>query len=1599
MLFLADEKVKYVRNNKLSNTRSDVPDEDTDLLVVPDEDSPFTSIAEAAKRRTDLDKASSNVLSESSSNIDGQFKAYSDGTTSNEQWTGTAKGGPANEKVDGEKAIEGTHMEAVSVPRELAGERMPEEEKQDEKTIIEKTTEEQPTNGLARNGFDSTVGENYATDVSEHLSELLKNESTKLDVTGEQKNVEVPSMEASNINQPKEQLLMKPSGQSAMTSPNISKQTEEQPSENSAASPQVLETNVNPFDTLFGQDDSLQSSDQASGPVMDQPKASNSEQEQSSPMQPPVSLDQLSTSKDAQSMHNPSVSGTAAGEATIGNAAQANGPFDFGSEPSVQILDEQQVRVNNNPESGQEAPVSATPKLHPTPQSPTPQSQTPQFPTPQTPSAPQPPSPTQLSSSTSPPPPPPPPLPIATQKPPVDIDDLFGKHIVEKTDETQDDGMSGNKNSTIMLVQTGNDTQHNFLTFSKTNAALSSLNYITPENFFVGNELQNNQGLGAPDAPQATYMDERNAGIQISEQPASVRHFTSIKPIQNSDEYSLKQTKQQAILRENSDASNANETGIDASALNLQNRIIGNTSEPPIERESSAFVSTVSSSEAASNRVDNQQSSLKNESSSTEESDSATLQPPKSSLYKMEYTKVAYSASALLSSLKPDTVNSSDTNVLDRETNQINNYQSLAGSTATEGLQEHNETDSSISPSSSSNDTLTSTAEDSTYSEKSMQLQAGNEYKLWKSETKGENIPSSLNSLNATESNNNTIYSIQNRKNDEASLYTGNFERGPSSNPLQVFNASFGSTSENSIPAMSNYSSISLHGNNGTLDVYNYSSTTLQDMYNSSYIDYTRPNYTSSGNSTQHDLLGSNCSSLSCNKSSSIAEAPLSNYVQPHFYNFSTISKEQMQVIQNAAVSKASSFSSNVSVDVPSYIYQTKAVATNNKNIEVMSNNDTSYAVVSKPVLYNNTHALSNIGSANDSSYSYNSGLLSPSQNNARPKFYDYNNITLNQMKEIQDAAVSTEASPDRNVSAMNETSFFTSFPYVVNTTKIPLNSSKVPNANLWQYLSQDRGINASLAYSALASKGRPQASNFTTTPAQQMNSLPVAAASVQSGKDNETYGTKGTSDVVQNYHLVANMTSEVSATLSQPYEVVPNISALHSQPFRDVQSLYNESSIYQEYRISNSSSLNDNLSAILLPHKHAFTNNQSNQSWNSYMHNMSRMATGNNGSVSNYGQLYEIAYNYSQPFNSSKSSYLEQNVAVQAAVANDTYLATPASSLSIYNYTQPLNHSVPSNGQSGMGNNYWNSNSTYSKIFATKSNYSQQSNATTQEIYPPIAYESEVLKVPNNSSSILINSTNLLYAAQTAWKSENADSTNTSSKISSKAGNHYSSSLAGLFPTPSAAAESVGTVMPIVNYTIEKVAETNGEQQAKNYTPGTNKNAYAQPLNGAQAKVIGSLVVGHFRQQDIKIAVEQLIVQKPVGTVTTTAPLSQSPILSAIDQLGNGTSDRVEFGQKYTSSGGSQLSSPYRQSNLASPSIPTLSASISYSKVKNGAKKNESDDTFSQDKLPFRNEEPIITSQLVNPADSSKTKAALKKPSLTAIISGGKKRPNSDCK
>ena len=1513
MLFLVDEKVKYVRNNELLNTRSDVPDEDTDLLVVPDEDSPLTSIAETVKRRTDLDKGNSNVLSESSSSIEGQLKVYNDGSTSNDQWTGITKGEPATEKVADEKAVEGALMGVVSVPRKPADEKMPEEEKQEENTSIEKATEEQPTNGFARNRFDSTVGQNYATDVSKHLSELLKNGSTNLAVAGGQMDVKGPTMESSSANQPKEQLPTKPPGQPAMPSPNLSKQTETQPLDNSAPSPQVLESNINPFDTLFGQENSLESSEQASSPVIDQPKVSNSEQEQNSPMNSPVSPNQLSASKDAESMNTPTVSGSAAGEVAIGNAALTNGQSDFSSEPSSQISDQQQVKVSNNPENEQETLVTPAPKLpttqSPTPQSPTSQSLTSQSPTSQSPTS------QSLTPQT-----PQPPLSPSTQKPPVDIDDLFGKHIVEKTDEKkQDEEGSGNKNSTIMLGQTGNETVYNSLTSSKNNTAPSSLKYITPEKSFVGNELQNKQGLGAPYAPQATYIDEslnlyegRNAGIQLSEQPASVRHLTSTKPIQNGDEYSLKQTKQQAISKGIPDASYANDTALDSNALHLQNRVVDDTNERSVEREGLALDSALNSSEVASNRVDNQQASQYNESSSSEETDPATLQSSKSSFYKTEYTKVAYSAGALLSSLKPDTLNSSDMNVLGNETNQIdNNNQSLAGSISTEGLQEQNGTNSSILRSVSSNDTLSLTAQNKTYPENSMQLQASNEYNLWKNETKEENIPSSLKSINATEFNNNSIYSFQNGKNDEAPFQSVYFEKGLSKGPSQVFNASSGSTSENSIPATSNYSSSSLHDNNGTFNVYNYSSTSLQHTHSSRYVDYTRSNYTSSGNFTQHDVSGSNCSSLYCNQSSSVAVTPSSNFAQPQFYNFSTISKEQMQAIQNAAVSKELSFSSNISIDAPSYISQTKPLASNSKNNDTISNNETSYVVDFKPALYNNTHVLSNIVSANDSSYTFSNGFSGPSRNNTRPKFYDYDNITLNQMKEIQAAAVLTEASPDRNVSTMNETSFSTFFPYVVNATRIPLNSSMVSNASLSQYLSQDPRINASLSYSVLASKGRPQVSDFNTTPA----------------------------------------------------------------------------------------------------------NSQFNQSLNSYVYNMSGFATRNNGSVSNYGQLYEIVYNYSQPFSSSKSSYLEQNVARQSAEENITYLAKPAQILSTYNYTQPLNQSdpsngqssrgnnywssqsVPSNGQSSMDNNYWSRNSANSDIFATESNYSQQSNAATPDNYPSIPYVSEVLNVPNYNSNVSINSTRLLYAGQGIQANGNTDSANTSSKINSKAGILNSTNLNDLFPTPSAAAGTAATFMPLVNYKMEKVHENNSVKHAKNYTSGANKETYAQPLNGAQAKVFGRLVVGHFRQQDIKIAVEQLIVQKPEGPATTTAPLPQSPILSAIDQLSNGTLGQVDLGQSHVASGDSQLSSPYRQNSMGSPSIPTLSASISYSKVKEGARKNESDNTLSQDKLPFRNEEPIITSQLVNPADSSKSKAAVKKPSLTAIISGGKKRPNSDCK
>ena len=56
------------------------------------------------------------------------------------------------------------------------------------------------------------------------------------------------------------------------------------------------------------------------------------------------------------------------------------------------------------------------------------------------------------------------------------------------------------------------------------------------------------------------------------------------------------------------------------------------------------------------------------------------------------------------------------------------------------------------------------------------------------------------------------------------------------------------------------------------------------------------------------------------------------------------------------------------------------------------------------------------------------------------------------------------------------------------------------------------------------------------------------------------------------------------------------------------------------------------------------------------------------------------------------------------------------------------------------------------------------------------------------------------------------------------------------------------------------------------------------------------------------------------------------------------------------------------------------------------------------ENKLPFRNEEPIVTSKLVNPADMTKSyttsneTAVLKKPSLAVIISGSKKKPVSQC-
>ena len=1547
----------------MSQARSDVPDEDTDLLVVPDEDSPFGSLAGTAKRRTDLDKASSNVLSESSSNSGGQFRTYNDGSTSINQLTGvqrTPQDEPKEEKVTNESP------KPVEETSEKTEDQKPSEEKQiEEKPVEEKPVEEKSTEGKQAEGkpmeekpaeekpsegglpageeasttfkpatsdnfdFESTLGTygrqgptanpNYAADASKLLSEILRNETKAVHVSGDQKHVDgSPPQDAT---QSKVQPYMQPSEQSSIQIPEgTTRQLEvllpENPSapsetplpESPSAPSEVPQSNSSPIQSLFEEDNAPQPNGQTVNSEIQQHSIAIATPEvaESNPTQP----SEYSQPSDTQHMppinmqnpidQSPSVAGTAASQGAIGNATKPTLDSNSGIEAPVEGLGTPQEVLGTPQEaSGSPQEILGTNEEKQVPS------------------------------------------PLPTQAP-GELEDLFGKHIVQNAEENQEKGDSSNKNSTIMLIQTANETQFD----------TGIQNHLETARNFADGENQDSLKPAASYAPLSPYFGENsnsyfgnNVGVQYSEQPASVRHLTSTTSNQNNDEHLLQTVGQSDTLKESPYSSSSYFRDVTMSSKTLQ--VVDNSNQLSIgasstEKEDnvtgSTFNDTVTSysdTGIKGNATEGQQSNQTMESNkpSYVETEATTTQSPPTASYKAEYTYPESSYSPL-----PNNEGSISGEVMlqvnggDQRDKYNGNKYSAFNETGT--VQENNITFSTEYLSVSNN----------SYPDNVGQSKAEGGYSIVNNKTNEGNVATLVSELQEANTtavpllsnitteipSNATEFSLQNMrgqtfgKMNETSSYGGYFNTGLSNNSWQEYNdLSIGNGSENSILTNFVKSSTTLSKSNGSNSIYNDSLSHPQQLFPSNYPNYSPYSYPSYNRLQQNGTVGSmhaNYSQsgapafLSNSGSSPYALNSSSNNLKSQFYDFDTITREQMEAIQNAAVSKQLSNFSQIAVGKLQSVAETKKLTGDNSNNNTSLSTANPYIGNTTAMPFNYSQSFRATTPPYYSSDAQNNTSSTPSMNNATTQFYDFERITLKQMNAIQNAAVSSSNYVGSNTS-VNETLLSTVNPYIVNTTTMPVTSS--------QELTTNQSI-----YSM-----------------QYLNKT----------------------------------------------ETLPNTNLPYFLSFNSNQSTVNTSSIYGQNTTTEARNISKNQSAT---------------------------------------PSYEPAYNYSH---SASSSNFESNTTRPSTFENETLLFNHTPNLASSNYNQFLSNNYSLNQYTSIHSTR-NESGIYPTIVVPQSNISSYN--YSNEINEPIAKApfnkntSDTLTVPYAEYREQMNTTLSPYGGQVTWSIYNTDAADTGNNTRVNGSSNEPSSLAVVSSNPNgytkAGAASTTEGLPLTPDNLSNTTKV--EYNNKTNSPVVNDLLHLQILNGSNQKALESLVVGHFKQQDVKIAINQFSVPKTDETVKNPVFVPQS----SNEQPGTDSSMRNDNSQQQLTSITAQAKPILTQSDAVPPSIPILSAS-SYSNMKLSVQKSVNYSTVSpvspnansggnfslesiaepsterntskepgminQDKLPFKNEEPIITSKLVNPADSGKNTALEKKPSLVAIVAGGKKKPKIQCK
>ena len=1597
-LTILDEKIKYVKNNRLWHTRSDVPEEDTDLLVVPDEDSPFGSIAESAKRRTDPDRGTSNVLSESNSNIGSQFRTYNGGSTSFDQRT-NIQDEPTNERrVDG-GLTENKLVEEVSVSEKPGNQKTSEENHVEEnvkegKPLEEKSAEDKAVstdvNSMTTGnvGYGSTfekledrsssssgpaAGSNYAADASELLSAILKNETKNVHVPGEQKNYE-GSTQANDLAQPTGLSVNQPSAQAdAPLAEDLANQAIVQPPSIPPTDPQVSASKENPLHFLFDEEDASQLGGHVGNPTIKQPMP-NAEQMEATPTQPtaspkptPVTQTVPSTSAQSPNDQSPSVTGTAAGQGTIGSGSQTTIGAVPETEPPAQDSNLSQGNIVDPSETQKENQQSQMP--------------------------PQP---------TSPP-----------SEAPVGIDDLFGKHIVESADEERDGVNSSHKNTTIMLVQTGNQTQFISPAYSRSDKSSSFHNHPDSLDAYMDRDSEETSRSSALVAPPSIFFADSSksyGGLQYSEQPASARHLALAKSHQDAYDYSKNARGQSGALSEGSYVSSNyaspnyayNETLYPKSSqLQVQSLDTNNqssTDNSSGNREETATMSPLtdavppsSTPEVTRDEAKVLQTSQTSQSNDTSwvESEATTTEIPAAVSYITDYSKLSHteSSQALQPDIKGD--NSTEVNIQVNETNQENRYNtSEVGISESDAAQEPNYTVYSLASSSFSNS--------SNYSDSATLHNRQGEYNIFGNETREQNATASIKEIqevastpvplssnistelsgNVTGANYEYATGQWNGSGNGTSTYDGYSDTGLSNKSWLYANSSLGNSSDSlSIASFAKDSSSLSEG-------YGINSTSVapvQQQFNSSYI-----NYSSIQENGNIDSLHSNYSQP--------GKLTRPSSAQSGFYDFSTITKEQMEVIQNAAVSKLSPNSSQASLQPVSKISPSTANKTENETVLSAVTPSIKYNEYYTDKLYNSSRTSNTSESSYSPSYSQNNGISSSLTNNSKPQFYDYDKITLEQMNAIQNAALSSHTYPE-SIASNNETLPIS----IANTTVLPFNYNK---------------------------------KNQSST----VERLPVASETGISSKDNNVREPSQAlpSTYVENLAEYPRKNSSISNT-SLPYLQLSSNS----------QSMHNLSSNYAESLVVDaSSSKSGNFSSIAPPIQQEYNVSESSYLSSGYLYNVTESDRNKNAGFGYLSSPYAVVSNSSQPSKLTNAYSSEYNMTKSAAFENGTVSTTPMPSLT-GNNSQLISDNVSFSGQ--YTSKPVPQTDSGSSVFIPPSdnlqyNYSRQSNyAGTKQIYSNrnISETSKVVLADYNQP---LNSTGSQYAGQTIWNSfntghavvgnmsysNNSDAeSNSQNNITSYPNKNIENRVEDSTSVPSSAGGQ------ILSVTKAKYDDT--VQNLDKSLLGSNKTSSMQALNSTQLNVYQRLVVGHFKQKDIELAFDQLSISKPATVSQNSTSVSQASLSSKNALLGIGSSVAYDNSHQYLPSIAAQSRPVFTQSNATSPSNPIVSASSSYSnkQLLTGKDRNYSNDTAvvektyssentslgsatkpaagktttkegeatNQDKLPFKNEEPIVTSKLVNPADSSKNSASGKKPSLVAIISGGKKKPKEQCK